>query len=259
MTFLQTPPLFPLSSISRLVSASPADRVDATSDAGPADAANQLRLARQAEGARYALLRRLAPAIRHDMAGALQPISMVAAMLEKRLQNPAPDLAAMAKNVHAVNALTREASLSCMQLMNWLSPKVDEATPVHTGIAEAIALVTTDLSFKGFTLVNQTDAADTTAAVRVNVLRGLFMAALLTMADSHSGSARMLLGADVQNNKLILSITLEPSEDETMIAMPPSYRSLDWDDVQALAAAESAVLVRAHCRVELHCVLGALG
>ena len=47
-------------------------------------------LARLAEGPRYALLRRLAPAIRHDMAGSLQPISMVAAMLEKRLQKPDP-------------------------------------------------------------------------------------------------------------------------------------------------------------------------
>ena len=38
---------------------------------------------RLAEAARYALLRRLAPAIRHSMGGALQPISMVVALLEK--------------------------------------------------------------------------------------------------------------------------------------------------------------------------------
>ena len=221
----------------------------------PTGAASDDPLARLAESARYALLRRLAPAIRHDMAGALQPISMVAAMLEKRLQKPAPDLLALAKNVNTVNALVREASLSCMALMNWLSPKPDESAPVYTGVAEATALVTTDLSFKGFTLVNQTETVDAAVTVRVSVLRGLFMAALLTMTDSHTGPARVLLGADVQGDKLVLGITLEPTEGELLAGTPPVYRSLDWDDVQALAAAESAVLVRTPGCVELRCRL----
>ena len=212
-------------------------------------------LARLAESARYALLRRLAPAIRHDMAGALQPISMVAAMLEKRLQKPAPDLLALAKNVNTVNALAREASLSCMALMNWLSPKPDEFALVYTGVADATALVTTDLSFKGFTLVNQTETVDAAVTVRVSVLRGLFMAALLAMTDSHTGPARVLLGADVQSDKLVLGITLEPTEGELLAGTPPVYRSLDWDDVQALAAAESAVVVRTPGCVELRCPL----
>lgn len=213
------------------------------------------QLARLAESARYALLRRLAPAIRHDMAGALQPISMVAAMLEKRLQKPAPDLLALAKNVNTVNALAREASLSCMALMNWLSPKPDEFAPVYTGVAEAMALVTTDLSFKGFTLLNQTETLDAAVTVRVSMLRGLFMAALLTMTDSHTGPARVQLGADVQSDKLVLGITLEPTKGELLVGTPPVYRSLDWDDVQALAAAESAVLVRTPGCVELRCWL----
>ena len=220
----------------------------------PTGVASNAQLARLAESARYALLRRLAPAIRHDMAGALQPISMVAAMLEKRLQKPDPDLLALAKNVNAVNALAREASLSCMALMNWLSPSLDESTPVCTGVAETIALVATDLSFKGFTLINQTETVDAAVAVRVSILRGLFMATLLAMTDSHSGPARVLLGADAQGDKLVLSITLEPTEDELLAGMPPVYRNLDWDDVQALAAAESSVLVHTPTRVELRCL-----
>lgn len=247
MTFLQTLPLASTSS-------TPLPAL-----ALPADVAHNIQLARQAEGARYALLRRLAPGIRHDMAGALQPISMVAAILEKRLQKPAVDLVALAKNVHAVNSLTREASLACMHLMDWLSPKIDEFTPVHTGIAEAIALVTTDLSFKGFTLVNQTDAVDGAVAVRVSVLHGLFMAALLAITDSHSGPAQVLLDARAQSDKLVFSIALEPLDEAQMAGMPPGYRCLDWDDVQALAAAESAVLVRGPCRVELHCLLEKAG
>ena len=219
----------------------------------PADAVRKARLERLAESAHYALLRRLAPAIRHDMAGALQPISMVAAMLEKRLQKPDPDLLALSKNVNTVNALAREASLSCMELIDWLSPKSDESTPVHTGIANAIALVTTDLSFKGFTLVNQTQAMDAAVTVRTNVLRGLFMAALLTMTDRHKGPAQVLLGAEACGDNLVLRITLEPAQCDELPDPQPGYRRLDWDDVQALADAESAVLVLSPGRVELRC------
>ena len=220
--------------------------------------AHSTQRARLAESARYALLRRLAPAIRHDMAGALQPISMVAAMLEKRLQKPDPDLLALAKNVNAINALARDASQACMQLMTWLSPKVDEATPIATGVAEAIALVATDLSFKGFTLVNQTDAVDISVAVRVSVLRGLFMATLLATTDRHHGPARVLLDAHTEGQMLVLGVTLEALEGEqgeVLAGMPAAYRSLDWDDVLALAAAESAELVQTPYRVELRCSL----
>lgn len=219
-------------------------------------AAPNSSLARLAESARYALLRRLAPAIRHDMAGALQPISMVAAMLEKRLQKPDPDLLALGKNVNAINSLAREASQSCMQLMGWLSPKVDEATPITTGVADAIALVATDLSFKGFALVNQTDTLDDAVAVRVSVLRGLFMATLLAMTDSHDGPARVVLAAHTVGDTVVLSISLEAmpaDQGEVLAGMPSAYRSLDWDDVRALAAAESAVLLQTSHRVELHC------
>ena len=210
--------------------------------------------ARLAESARYALLRRLAPAIRHDMAGALQPISMVAAMLEKRLQKPDPDLLALGKNVNAINALARDASLACMQLMTWLSPRLDEPTPVATGVAEAIALVATDLSFKGFVMLNQCATPDVGIAVRVGVLRGLFMAALLALTDSHPGPAHVLLNAQRDAGTVVLSIAVEPREDdqiEVLGGMPPPFRNLDWDDVRALAAAEAAVLVLTAHRVEL--------
>jgi len=42
------------------------------------------------EAARYALLRRLVPSISHDLTGALQPVNMMAAILEKRIKTPSP-------------------------------------------------------------------------------------------------------------------------------------------------------------------------
>ena len=103
---------------------------------------------RLAEAARYALLRRLAPAIRHDMAGALQPISMVAVLLEKRLQKPTPDLVTIGKNAHDISVLAREASVACMHLISWLAPRQDVPMVIHEGVKEAIALVATSCRFR---------------------------------------------------------------------------------------------------------------
>ncbi len=207
---------------------------------------------RLAEAARYALLRRLAPAIRHDMAGALQPISMVAVLLEKRVQKPAPDLVLISKNVHDINTLAREASTACMQLMTWLAPKQDVPVAIHEGVQEAIALVATELSFQGVNLVN--DTADVAATLPISVLRGLFMASLLALADSHRCPATVVLSAGVEDGETVLTLTLTAVEgelDDVGITAPPAYRALDWDDVRALAAVESAALVLGSGRVEL--------
>lgn len=225
---------------------------------------------RLAEAARYALLRRLAPAIRHDMAGALQPISMVAVLLEKRLQKPVPDLAVIGKNVHDINTLAREASAVCMQLMSWLAPKQDAPVAIHDGVQDAISLVATELSFQGVTLVNDTASAASAVPVTLplSVLRGLFMASLLALTDTHSGPATVVLGAAVEAGHTVLSFTRtaaaaegdhedghEEGHEEAMAATsaPSAYRALDWDDVRALAAVASATLVLAQGggRVEL--------
>jgi len=210
---------------------------------------------RLAEAARYALLRRLAPAIRHDMAGALQPISMVAVLLEKRLQKTVPDLAVIGKNVHDINTLAREASSACMQLMGWLAPKQDVPVAIGAGVQEAMSLIATELSFQGVDLVN--DAARVTATLPVSVLRGLFMASLLALTDTHPGPATVVLAAAVDGGHTVLSLTRtataggEGEGDRDAMAAPASYRALDWDDVRALAAAESVQLVLGPGRVEL--------
>ena len=207
---------------------------------------------RLAEAARYALLRRLAPAIRHDMAGALQPISMVAVMLDKRVQKPAPDMAVIGKNIRDINTLAREASNACMQLMSWLAPKQDVPVAIHEGVQEAIALVATELSFQGVSLVN--DTAGAVATLPVSVLRGLFMASLLALTDTHPGPATVVLRAAVEpgHTVLTLALTATPGEgSDEFMASPTAYRALDWDDVRALAAVASAALVLGSDSVEL--------
>lgn len=205
---------------------------------------------RLAEAASYALLRRMAPALRHDMAGALQPVSMMTAMLEKRLQKPGPDMAVLVKNASAISTLSREAAASCMSLMTWLAPKEDAPVPVNVCVAESIGLVNTELSFRGISLVNETGDAD--GLVLLSRIRGVFMASLLALTDACDTPASIVLTVDVTDEALVLLISLSPAAGEPMsTGAAPAYRKLQWEDVEALAHAQHVGLTHTCSSVAL--------
>lgn len=210
-----------------------------------------LELPRQqlAEAARYALLRRLAPALRHDMAGTLQPISMMAAMLEKRLQKPEPDMAALTKNGSAINQLAREASNTCMGLMTWLAPKEGRAVPLHEGVADALGLVATELSFRGFNVVDDTAGVD--AELPQSVLRNVLMASLLALTDAAKGPAAVHVAADAGADGVVISLSLRPAEGEVFADGTLAYRALERADASAIAADEAVSLTWGSDRAEL--------
>lgn len=204
------------------------------------------------EAARYALLRRLAPALRHDMAGILQPISMMAAILEKRLQKPQPDLAALAKNSGAINTIARDAGSACMSLMTWLAPRDDAPVDVHAGVSEALALVTTELAFGGFNVVNETSGVH--AAMPLSILRGAFMASVLSLTDAASAPGELICSAQLTDGDVILRIVLAATDGEApFVAGKPAYRALAWDDVQAIAQSQGVAVTRGDATVELRC------
>ena len=189
--------------------------------------------------------------LRHNMAGALQPLIMVTTMLEKRLQKPDPDLAALARNSSQLNTLAREAATSCMDLMTWLAPKVSDLVTVVAGIKDAVGLVQTELSFKGFTVVNP--IGDVPGELPRSLTRNVFMAALMALTDRAAAPANVVLSAQLAGNELVLTISIQPVQGELLPGGVPSYRNLEWEDVEALAELESVRLIRTADRVELHC------
>jgi hypothetical protein len=218
-------------------------------DAEPQQQADAHHHARMVEAARYALLRRLAPALRHDLAGSLQPISMIAAILERRLQMAQPDLELLAKNANVIGSLSREAVSSCMSLMTWLAPQGKSIQPINTGVAEVLKLLGTDFSFRGFKLQN--DCGDAQGHVLSSALRSVFVAALLALSDSAKAPALLSIGVQTSEEGMTLSVTLTPQTGETPPALDAAYRKIDWDDVQALAIAERVTLARNHHSVSL--------
>ena len=203
------------------------------------------------EAASYALLRRLAPVLRHNMAGALQPVSMMSTMLERRLKKPDPDIAALAMNSSQLNALAREASDDLMGLMTWLAPKANDLVTLVAGVGEAAGLVTTELSFRGFTVINQVDVVQ--VELLRSVTRNVFMAAVIAMTDATTAPANVILASQLGDNELVLTISIQPLQGEALQGGALPYRKLEWEDVQALAEVESVKIVHTAHRVELHC------
>lgn len=194
---------------------------------------------RLAEAARYALMRRLLPAIRHNLAGTLQPIGMMSAMLERRVKGAAPDMDQLAKNTQALATLSREAAATSMNLMTWLAPKDNELVAVNSAVEESLSLMATELSFRGFSLDNQ--AAQSVARLPKGMLRSVFTASLIALTDAFEPPAVVVVSVETEAGDHRLCITTAPAASNELLTggnQMPTYRALQWADVQALADAE---------------------
>ena len=208
---------------------------------------------RSAEAACYALLRRLAPAFKHDMVGAFQPISLMAALLQKRTQVTPPDMVLLQENSASMKTLSREAAVSCMALMSWLQPLDNEQVNLARGIQETLGFVTSDLALKGFQVINEIGDIHIDRDIAKSVLRNVFLASLMAVTDSASSTAEVLLTAHVENDALVLKITLTSQTGEKPNESCQTYRAMDWQDVQSLAVAEGVHLHHERDSVAITC------
>lgn len=214
---------------------------------------------RLAEAARYALMRRLMPAIRHHIAGSLQPIGMMSAMLERRIMAANPDMAQLGKNARALSALSRDAAAISLNLMTWLAPRDNDPITIISGIEESLGLIATELSFRGFDVVNST--ADVFARLPKAVFRSVFTASLIALTDAAEHAAQVVIAssqeADITQLKIsIVQLnTAPPVRAENHIS---NYRALQWDDVQALADAQGVQLHHASDFVQLAFMPGSI-
>jgi hypothetical protein len=209
------------------------------------------------EAARYALLRRITPALRHHLIGALQPIGMLAAMLERRAQAAQPDMPGIQKKSADMGQLSREATASCVDLIGWIAPKTVESISAENGVQECLSVLETDLALRGFVVVNE--CAGVTALLARSAVRNVFAAALLTLTDSLKSAHEVVLTAAADGEHVALDLTLRARESEPMGIGNHTYRALEWDDVQALARSESVEVEHSALHAKLVCPTAAQG
>lgn len=213
------------------------DGMDRAAGQGPSRQQPTLALTQErlAEAARYAVLGRLSPMLRHDMAGALQPLRMISAMLQRRLEAAVLDRVAIAKNVSAIDVLSKEAAAHCMGAMNWLVPINEDSVSVQAGVQELLTLTATELFLHGLVGVNAVPDAE--ARFPRTFFRSIFAAALLALCDSSDGAASVHV--ELLNLNGDVDLHLRVARDALAPAAQPVQRQrrLDWDDVRVLAAA----------------------
>ncbi len=193
------------------------------------------------EAARYALLRRVAPTLRHHMAGEFQPLGMMAALLERRVQKN--ELTGVQEQCAGLGQMSRQAAAHCMDLMNWVAPRGPHELALEDGLGQCVHLLATSLRFRGFALVH--DSSDVRTQVAGPALRSVLPAALLYLSDSSPGPAELRLQAmKVGTQQMQVRITLTPTERTSQPDQTADYRALQWADVCALARAEAVELQR---------------
>ncbi len=201
------------------------------------------------ESARYALMRRIAPALRHHMAGTLQPIGMISAILDRRLQAAEPDLNVLRENSKSINTLSRSAASACMNLVTWVAPKENGVIDLHAGLEECVGMLATDLAFRGFTVTNSVAATD--ISMPLTTLRTVFTAALIALTDKAATPAAVVFTCVQADGNPRIRITVTPEPDATLSKEARQYRTLSWSDVQALADAENISLHHEESWVEM--------
>lgn len=203
----------------------------------------------QVEAARYALMRRLAPTIRHHLIGEFQPLGMVTALMDRRLQASAPNISNLRENSSSLGQMSRSAAESCMKLMTWFAPKENDLTRLDVGVLDCLSVLTTDFRFRGLVIVNE--VKDMPMMLSRTALRSVLPAALIALSDEQSGAADLRLQARKLGNDAELSIVRIPAERPADNSPTGDYRRLNWRDVQALARAEAVGLSHAADNVRL--------
>lgn len=196
-----------------------------------------------AEAARYGVLRRLAPALKHDMVVNLQAISMMAEVLNARLERGSPAPSEFQSSIAKLNRLARDAVMNCLKVAAWIEPGEDEGVRVKEGIEECLALLGTNFNFRGFSIT--TELPDVDFQVWRVTLRNLLVASLMALTDAAPGPSEVRIKAEILNGFVEISVRVSPRSDKfDALPIGPSYRQLEWSDVQALATAEAVELVR---------------
>lgn len=224
-----------------------------TAEAAPAPAGTAAPPARRpraagAEAARYGVLRRLAPALKHDMVVNLQAISMMAEVLNARLERGSTEPEDFQASISKLNRLARDAVMNCLTVAAWIEPGEDEGVRLAEGIEDCLALLATNFNFRGFSIVKE--VPDTDFEVWRVTLRNLLVASLIAMTDAAPHPCEVRVRAEVAGGFAEISVRLVPRQDEPeAVPFGPNYRLLEWSDVQALATAESIELVRGHDQI----------
>ena len=189
------------------------------------------------EAARYAVQRRIAPAIRHDMVGNLNPLGMLCELMHRRLFSEAVDLKSILENVEKIKNLSSASIRSCCELMTWLEPAPEAVCRLAEGIEECIEILRPEFCVRA--VVIDFEAPRTDLCIARSALRAVLPAALMAVADSAARPVDILLHTASTKTHVTLTLITRATNRVAILEHVRIYREIMWQDVEALAIAES--------------------
>lgn len=193
------------------------------------------------EAARYVLLRRLTLAMQHRMLQHLQPIDMISHVLQRRLRDPAPDMARVGEDMDKVHHFTRDAVGANLDVVSWLAPDTGERIAIDRGIDECVSLLRGHFGLRGFHLSRAPTAAVET--VPRAALRTVLSAVLLGLCDETQAPAEVSVRAPGTATFPCVDVAIEHVPGDAP-KYQLSYRQFAWDEVESLAEDEGVTLRR---------------
>jgi len=187
------------------------------------------------EAARYALMRRLAPALRHYLGGEFQPMTIMAALIERQLKKLA-HADALSEHASTLGQLSKNASSHCMDLMAWVAPIPAGSVELQRVVDECLRMVATGLRMQGFHLVDH--PCHPSPQVASSAMKTMLPAALLYVSDQAAGPGDLHLKKYECAERVWIDIELVPVDRTAETQMAANYRPMQWSDIQALAQAE---------------------
>ena len=196
------------------------------------------------EAARYALLQRLAPALQHHMLGKFQSMGMIVAMMERRLQSAAPDLAIIREECASLRSSSQTALNSIIDLMTWVQPQIASPLKFQAGLRECLYLLSSELRFRGFVIVNEVPEIDVELTSRA--LRSVLCATLIALSDPSQAPADLVIRARVTPEHLELSIARRLHKGDARKVYMTDFHPLKWREVEMLAIADAVTLTHGY-------------
>ncbi len=188
----------------------------------------------RADAARYNMLWRLVPSVNHKLAGAMQPITMLAGMVARHLQRPQTDVQALTQQVANLQQACKAAVATRTDILAWFQPSEQKRVSLGTEVAQCASLLTGEFAIRGCSIENL--APDDLPLARQACVRNLLTAALFGILDNAGGPVAVQLGATAHggdDTSIDVSWTrLAPAD----LPQPgDTGHTIGWDDVQAIA------------------------
>ncbi|HEY0823640.1 MAG TPA: hypothetical protein VGD76_07630 [Ramlibacter sp.] len=190
------------------------------------------------QAARYALLRRLALAMRDRMLVHLEPITVMAEVIERRLQQPVPDTKRITAEMARMHGFARTAVGVNLDIVSWLAPEPDTRGALEAAARDCVALLRSEFGFGGFSLRHE--PAGGNHEVSLAAVRTVLPAVLFALGDAAGRPARLTVAGDPAGP--VLTVRTEDDPDATGRPAHPSYRRMEWQEAEALALAEGVEL-----------------